>query len=150
RNYFGMMMVETGDADAVITGIYSHYREFARTALEVIGLRPNYKHFGAMHIVQTKSGPYFLADTLINRWPEEDTLIEKVKLTHDAVKYFAAEPVMAMLSFSNYGADDNGSPKSIANAVRYFHENYPEFKIDGEMQLNVAMNKELRDRTFPF
>ncbi|MDR1504948.1 MAG: NADP-dependent malic enzyme [Prevotella sp.] len=150
RNYFGMMMVETGDADAVITGIYSHYREFARTALEVIGLRPNYKHFGAMHIVQTKRGPYFLADTLINRWPEEDTLIEIVKLTHDAVKYFATEPVMAMLSFSNYGADDNGSPKSIANAVRYFHENYPEFKIDGEMQLNFAMNKELRDRTFPF
>ena len=150
RNYFGMMMVETGDADAVITGIYSHYREFARTALEVIGLRPNYKHFAAMHIVHTKKGPFFLADTLINRWPEEDVLIEIVKLTHDAVKYFATEPVMAMLSFSNYGADDNGSPKSIANAVRYFHENYPEFNIDGEMQLNFALNRELRDRTFPF
>ncbi|MDR2955338.1 MAG: NADP-dependent malic enzyme [Prevotella sp.] len=150
RNYFGMMMVEVGDADAVITGIYSHYREFARTALEVIGLQPQYKHFAAMHIVQTKKGPYFLADTLINRWPEEDVLIEIVKLAHDAVKYFAKEPVMAMLSFSNYGADDNGSPKSIANAVKYFHDNHPDYIIDGEMQLNFAMNKELRDKTFPF
>jgi malate dehydrogenase (oxaloacetate-decarboxylating)(NADP+) len=150
RNYFGMMMVETGDADAVITGIYSHYREFARTALEVIGLQPQYKHFAAMHIVQTKKGPYFLADTLINRWPEEDVLIEIVKLSHDTVRYFATEPVMAMLSFSNYGADDNGSPKSISNAIRYFHEEYPDYDIDGEMQLNFAMNKELRDKTFPF
>lgn len=150
RNYFGMMMVETGDADAVITGVYSHYREFAKTALEVIGLQPQYKHFAAMHIVQTKKGPYFLADTLINRWPEEDVLIEIVKLSHDTVKYFATEPVMAMLSFSNYGADDNGSPKSISNAIKYFHEEYPEYDIDGEMQLNFAMNKDLRDKTFPF
>lgn len=150
RNYFGMMMVETGDADAVITGIYSHYREFAKTALEVIGLEPQYKHFAAMHIVQTKRGPYFLADTLINRWPEEDVLIEIVKLAHDTVQYFSTEPVIAMLSFSNYGADDNGSPRSIANAVKYFHENYPDYNIDGEMQLNFAMNKELRDKAFPF
>lgn len=150
RNYFGMMMVESGDADAVITGIYSHYREFARTALEVIGLQPQYKHFAAMHIVQTKKGPYFLADTLINRWPEEDVLKEIVKLSYDTVKYFATEPVMAMLSFSNYGSDDDGSPKSISNAIKYFHEQYPEYNIDGEMQLNFAMNKELRDRTFPF
>lgn len=150
RNYFGMMMVETGDADAVITGIYSHYREFAKTALEVIGLKPQYKHFAAMHIVQTKRGPYFLADTLINRWPEEDVLIEIVKLAHDTVQYFSTEPVIAMLSFSNYGADDNGSPKSIANAVRYFHKNYQDYNIDGEMQLNFAMNKELRDKAFPF
>lgn len=150
RNYFGMMMVETGDADAVLTGIYSHYREFSKTALEVIGLQPQYKHFAAMHIVQTKKGPYFLADTLINRWPEEDVLIEIVKLAHDTVKYFATEPVIAMLSFSNYGADDNGSPKSISNAIKYFHENHPDYVIDGEMQLNFAMNKNLRDKTFPF
>lgn len=150
RNYFGMMMVETGDADAVVTGIYSHYREFSRTALEVVGLRPGFKHFAAMHIIQTKKGPFFLADTLINRWPDEEVLKEVVKLTYDAVKYFAAKPVMAMLSFSNYGSDDDGSPKSVSDAVRYFHENYPEYDIDGEMQLNFAMNKELRDKTFPF
>ena len=150
RNYFGMMMVETGDADAVITGVYSHYREFSKTALEVIGLKPKYKHFAAMHIVQTKKGPYFLADTLINRWPDEEVLIEIVKLAHDTVRYFATEPVMAMLSFSNYGADVDGGPKSIADAIKYFHENHPDFIIDGEMQLNFAMNKNLRDRAFPF
>lgn len=150
RNYFGMMMVETGDADAVITGIYSHYRDFARTALEVIGLQPQYKHFATMHIIQTKKGPYFLADTLINRWPEEEVLIEIVKLAYDTVKYFATDPVMAMLSYSNYGSDDNGGPKFVSNTVRYFHENYPDYAIDGEMQLNFAMNKDLRDKTFPF
>lgn len=150
RNYFGMMMVETGDADAMITGIYSHYQEFAKTAIEVIGLRPQYKHFAAMHIVQTKKGPFFLADTLINRWPTQEVLMEITKLTYDAVKYFSVEPVIAMLSFSNFGADDNGSPKSISNAIKYFHEHCPEMNIDGEMQLNFAMNKELRDRTFPF
>ncbi|WP_165021390.1 NADP-dependent malic enzyme [Dysgonomonas sp. ZJ279] len=150
RNYFGMMMVETGDADALITGVYSHYQEFAETAIEVIGLKPGCNHFAAMHIVQTKKGPYFLADTLINRWPSEEVLKEITKLTYDAVKYFSVEPVMAMLSFSNFGADDNGSPKSISNAVEYFHENHPEMIIDGEMQLNFAMNKELRDKTFPF
>lgn len=150
RNYFGMMMVETGDADAVITGIYSHYREFSQTALEVIGLRPQFKHFAAMHIVQTKKGPYFLADTLINRWPEEEVLTEIVKLAEDTVRYFATDPVIAMLSFSNYGADNNGSPKSIANVVDYFHREYPKLPIDGEMQLNFALNRELRDKTFPF
>lgn len=150
RNYFGMMMVETGDADAVITGVYSQYRDFARTALEVIGLKPGYNHFAAMHIVQTRRGPYFLADTLINRWPNKDVLKDIVKLTHESVKYFATEPVMAMLSFSNFGTDDDGTPKAVSDVIRYFHENYPEYSIDGEMQLNFAMNKELRDEKFPF
>lgn len=150
RNYFGMMMVETGDADALITGVYSHYQEFANTAIEVIGLRPQFNHFGAMHIIQTKKGPFFLADTLINRWPEKDVLIEIAKLTNDAVKFFNVEPVMAMLSFSNFGSDQNGSPKNISDAIKYLHNNHPEIAIDGEMQINFALNKELRDTTFPF
>lgn len=150
RNYFGMMMVETGDADALITGVYSHYQEFANTAIEVIGLRPQFNHFGAMHIIQTKKGSFFLADTLINRWPEKDVLIEIAKLTNDAVKFFNVEPVMAMLSFSNFGSDQNGSPKNISDAIKYLHNNHPEIAIDGEMQINFALNKELRDTTFPF
>jgi len=150
RNYFGMMMVETGDADAVITGVYSQYRDFARTALEVIGLKPGYNHFAAMHIVQTRRGPYFLADTLINRWPDEDVLKDIVNLTYESVKYFATEPVMAMLSFSNFGTEDDGTPKIVSDVIKYFHENHPEYDIDGEMQLNFAMNKELRDQKFPF
>ena len=150
RNYFGMMMVETGDADSLITGVYSHYQDFAQKAIEVIGLRPGTKHFGAMHIVQTKKGTFFLADTLINRWPDTDALIDIAKLTNYAVKFFNHDPVMAMLSFSNFGADNNGSPQSIADAVRYIHANHPEIAIDGEMQVNFALRKELRDEMFPF
>lgn len=150
RNYFGMMMVETGDADALITGVYSHYQDFAQKAIEVIGLRPDTNHFAAMHIIQTKKGTLFLGDTLINRWPDTMTLVDISKMINQAVRFFNFEPVMAMLSFSNFGADDNGSPKSISDAVAYLHNNYPEIDVDGEMQINFALNKELRDETFPF
>ena len=150
RNYFGMMMVETGEADSLITGVYSHYQEFAQKAIEVIGLRPDTKHFAAMHILQTKKGTFFIADTLINRWPNTDALADIAKLTHNAVKFFNTDPVMAMLSFSNFGAEKDGSPYSISQAVDYLHKNNPEILIDGEMQVNFALNKELRDTTFPF
>lgn len=150
RNYFGMMMVETGEADALITGVYSHYKEFANTALEVIGYQPGYNHFAAMHILQTKKGPLFLSDTLINRWPSQEVLTEIAKLTHSAVKFFNNDPVMAMLSFSNFGADKDGSPFSISNTIQNLHETNPEIVIDGEMQVNFALNKKLRDQTFPF
>lgn len=152
RNYFGMMMVEVGDADALITGVYSHYQDFAKIAIEVIGLQEGYEHFAAMHIIQSKKGTFFLSDTLINRWPSTETLVEIAKLTHNAVKFFNCDPVMAMLSFSNFGAERDGSPRSISDAVKYFHEN-PETKdilIDGEMQINFALNKILRDKAFPF
>lgn len=150
RNYFGMMMVETGDADAMITGVYSQFREFGQTALDVIGLQDGYKHFAAMHILQTKRGPMFIADTLINRWPTTEALIDIAKETYEAVKFFSYEPVMAMLSFSNFGADSNGSPHSIAQAIKHLHENNPKIDIDGEMQINFALNKDLRDELFPF
>ena len=150
RNYFGMMMVETGDADALITGVYSHYQEFAKIAIEVIGIQPKYEHFAAMHIIQTKKGPFFMADTLINRWPEGRTLVEIAKLTHDAVKFFNVDPVMAMLSFSNFGTESDGSPKDISDVIKYLHMNCPDMCIDGEMQINFALDKELRDKTFPF
>jgi len=150
RNYFGMMMVEAGDADSLITGVYSHYQEFAQKAIEVIGLRPDTKHFAAMHILQTKKGTFFIADTLINRWPSTEALIDIAKLTNNAVKFFNYDPVIAMLSFSNFGADKDGSPLSISQTVDYLHKNHPDIVIDGEMQVNFALNKELRDRTFPF
>lgn len=150
RNYFGMMMVETGEADSLITGVYSHYQEFAQKAIEVIGLRPGTDHFAAMHIIQTKKGIFFIADTLINRWPNKNALVDIAKLTHQAVKFFNIDPVMAMLSFSNFGADKDGSPHNISQAVDYLHKNHPEIEIDGEMQVNFALNKDLRDNAFPF
>lgn len=150
RNYFGMMMVETGDADAAITGVYSHYKEFAQAAMETIGLADGYKHFAAIHVLQTKKGLYFLADTLINRWPDTEVLKEITKLTYNTVKFFGIEPAIAMLSFSNFGTEQDGSPKSVSDVVKYFHKHCPQMKIDGEMQLNFAVNKDLRDKTFPF
>ena len=150
RNAFGMMMVETGDADAFVTGVYSRYSEVTKLADQIIGIRPSYKHFGAMHIVTSKKGTFFIADTLINRHPSTEVLIDIARLTHDAVKFFAHEPVMAMLSYSNFGSDKQGSPLKVHEAIDYLHTNYPEMVIDGEMQVNFALDKKLRDDMYPF
>lgn len=150
RNAFGMMMVETGDADAFVTGVYSRYSEVTKLAEQIIGIRPSYKHFGAMNIVTSKKGTFFIADTLINRHPSTEVLIDIARLTHDAVKFFAHEPVMAMLSYSNFGADKQGSPQKVHEAIDYLHTNYPEMLIDGEMQVNFALDKKLRDEMYPF
>lgn len=150
RNYFGMMMVETGDADAFITGLYTKYSNTIKVAKEVIGIRPEYKHFATMHILNSKKGTYFLADTLINRHPNEETLTDVARLAEQTVRFFNHKPVIAMLSYSNFGADQSGSPAKVHKAVDYMQKNYPDMAIDGEMQVNFAMNRELRDAKYPF
>ena len=150
RNYFGMMMVECGDADAFITGTYTKYTETIQIAKDVIGIREGHTHFGAMHIITTPKGTYFLADTLINRHPNTETLIDIAKLTTETMRFFAQEPKIAMLSYSNFGADRTGSPALVHEAVATMQRLYPDLLIDGEMQVHFALNKELRDRTFPF
>ncbi|MFI3288571.1 MAG: NADP-dependent malic enzyme [Rikenellaceae bacterium] len=150
RNYFGMMMVETGEADAFITGVYTRYTNTIKVAKEVIGIRPEYKHFGAMHIINSKKGTLFVADTLINRHPDTNTLIDIAKLAEQTVKFFNHKPVMAMVSYSNFGSDAEGSPALVHKAVDYMQENYPELPIDGEMQVNFALDKRLRDARYPF
>ncbi|MCP9611668.1 NADP-dependent malic enzyme [Coprobacter tertius] len=150
RNYFGMMMVEVGDADGFITGTYTKYAETIEIAKNIIGIREGHKHFGAMHIMNTKKGTYFLADTLINRHPSTETLVDIARLARNSVKFFAHDPVMAMVSYSNFGADDQGSPASVHEAVAEMQARYPDLLIDGEMQINFALNTNLRDKTFPF
>ncbi len=150
RNYFGMMMVETGDADAFITGLYTKYSNTIKVAKEVIGIRPEYKHFGTMHILNSKKGTYFLADTLINRHPDTETLIDVARLAEETVRFFNHIPIIAMLSYSNFGSDQDGSPASVHEAVDFMQKNYPELAIDGEMQVNFAMNTKLRDIKYPF
>ncbi|MCQ2605969.1 MAG: NADP-dependent malic enzyme [Bacteroidales bacterium] len=150
RNYFGMMMVETGEADAFITGIYTRYRDTIQIAKDVIGIREGYNHFGAMHILNSEKGTFFLADTLINRNPDVETLVDTTKLAAQTVRFFNNEPVVAMLSYSNFGADETGTPATVHQAVEIVHEQMPELDIDGEMQVNFAIDDELRDRTFPF
>ena len=150
RNYFGMMMVETGEADAFVTGLYTKYSNTIKVAKEVIGIQPEYKHFGTMHILNSKKGTFFIADTLINRHPDTDTLIDIAKLSAKAVRFFNQEPVMAMLSYSNFGSDQEGSPAKVHEAINYMHQNYPELAIDGEMQVKFALDKTLRDEKYPF
>ncbi|MEA4985877.1 NADP-dependent malic enzyme [bioreactor metagenome] len=150
RNYFGMMMVETGEADALITGVYSRYADSVKAAKEVVGIRDGLNHIGAMHIMNTKKGVFFLADTLFNRHPTTETLIDITKLTYNTVKFFNHEPVMAMLSYSNFGSVQSGSPASVHEVVRTFHEQFPEICVDGEMQVTFALNQQLRDEKFPF
>ncbi len=150
RNAFGMMMVATGDADAFVTGVYSRYSEVTKMAEQIIGIRPSYTHFGALNILTCKKGTFFIADTLINRHPSTEVLIDIARLTEDAVKFFAHEPVMAMLSYSNFGSDKQGSPLKVHDAINYLHKNYPDMTVDGEMQVNFALDKKLRDDMYPF
>jgi len=150
RNYFGMMMVETGEADAFITGVYTRYRDTIQVAKDVIGIKEGFTHFGTMHILNSEKGTFFLADTLINRHPDVDTLVDTAKLAAHTVKFFNNEPVIAMLSYSNFGADEVGTPATVHQAVEIVHEQMPELDIDGEMQVNFAIDDELRDKTFPF
>jgi len=150
RNYFGMMMVETGEADALITGVITKYADTVQAAKDVIGIREGLQHIGAMHILNTKKGTFFLADTLFNRHPSAEALVDIAKLTHDTVKFFAHDPVMAMLSYSNFGSDKQGSPASVHQVVETLHTKYPEMVVDGEMQVTFALNNKLRDEKFPF
>ncbi len=150
RDFFGMMMVETGEADSMITGVFSKYKDTIEVAKEVIGIREGLNHIGAMHIVNTKKGVLFLADTLFNRHPDTDTLIDIARLANASVKLFNYDPVIAMLSYSNFGADSVGSPASVQQVVKTLHDTYPDMVVDGEMQVNYALNRELRDKKYPF
>jgi len=150
RNYYGMMMVETGEADAFITGLYTKYSNTIKVAKEVIGIRPTYKTFGTMHILNTQKGLFFIADTLINRHPDENVLVDIARLSANTVRFFNEEPRIAMISYSNFGTDEIGSPTKVHYAVEEMQKRYPDLAIDGEMQVNFALNKELRDDKYPF
>lgn len=150
RNYFGMSMVENGDADALVTGLYNKYSDTIQIAKDVIGIRPEYKHFGTMHILNTKRGIYYIADTLINRKPNKEVLGDVARLAHHSVKFFNDNPVMAMVSFSNFGSDKGGSPQQVQEAVALTQANHPDWAIDGEMQINFALDRKLRDEKYPF
>jgi len=150
RNYFGMMMVETGEADACITGLYTKYSNTIKVAREVIGLQEGFKHFGTMHILNSKKGTFFIADTLINRSHDIESLIDIARLSEMTVRFFNHEPSIAMISYSNFGGDKGESPGRVQEAVRILQDRYPDWSIDGEMQVNLAIDDELRDQKYPF
>ncbi len=150
RNYFGMSMVENGDADAFITGLYTKYSNTIKVAKEVIGVRPEYSTFGTMHILNTKRGALYLADTLINRHPDEQVLYDITRLADHTVNFFNNKAVTALISYSNFGTDAEGSPAHAHQAVDRLQRDFPEMMVDGEMQVNFALNQKLRDEKYPF
>ena len=150
RNYFGMMMVETGDADAFIAGTRSANNSAADIAREVIGMRKGFNHFASMHVMETTKGTYFLADTMVNGTADEETLLDIARLANDSVKFFAHDPVMALVSYSNFGSNNESEPSMIHNVVDRIHQEYPDMVVDGEMQVNYALNSKVRDKVYPF
>ena len=150
RNYFGMMMVETGEADAFITGLYTKYSNTIKVVNEVIGIRPEFKHFGTMHIINSPKGTYYIADTMVNENPDRETLLDISKLVATAVRFFNEKPVIAMISHSNFGSSTSDGALKVKDTVAKMHELYPDLPIDGEMLLSFALDNELRDQEYPF
>lgn len=150
RNYFGMTMVEAGEADACITGVYTKLDDAVKPAIEIVGMREGLKHIAGLNIVNNKLGTFFFADTMINSRPDTSSLIDITKLTYESIKLFNITPVMAMLSYSNFGERNFGSPAMVHDVVSYFHKEHPEILIDGEMQVNIALDKKLRHEKYPF
>lgn len=149
-NYFGIMMVETGEVDGFLSGFSTKYADVIRPALQIVGTNNSLHHIAGMYIVMTKHGPYFFADTTVNILPEGRTLADTTLLTANEVRKFGIDPVIAIVSYSNFGTIRTGSPARVQDAIQILHRDYPELLVDGEMQVNYALNKELRKRKFPF
>lgn len=150
RNYFGAMMVEIGEADALISGATSKYADTIRPAIQTVGIKPEINHLAGMYLMMTKKGPIFFSDTTVNPRPDAQTLVDTTLLTADAVRKFNIEPVIAMVSYSNFGSVRSGSPVRVQEAVRILHRDYPDLIVDGDIQMNFAINNELRVKMFPF
>lgn len=150
-DYLGTMMVETGEADAFISGFTRRYADTIRPALQVVGVKEEFNHIAGMYIILSKRGTLFLADTTVNMNPSAQTLVDTTLLIASEVKRFNIEPKIAMLSYSNFGAHKGqGSPVIVKEAVKILHEKYPELIVDGEMQANYALNGKLRFKRYPF
>ena len=150
-DYYGAMMVETGEADAFISGFTRRYADTIRPALEVIGVKEEFNHIAGMYIILSKRGTLFLADTTVNMNPSSQTLVDTTILTAAEVKRFNVEPKIALLSYSNFGGQKGqGSPEVVKEAVKILHEKNPELIVDGEMQANYALNGKLRYKRYPF
>lgn len=150
RSYFGMMMVESGDADSCVVATYSAGESIATEITTIIGIQDGFKHFATIHVLNTRKGTFFIGDTAVNPDADTEALVDIARLCDKAVKFFAAEPVMAMLSYSNFGSSECPEATRVADAVKILHEKYPEIKVDGEMQVDFALHTHLRDARFPF
>lgn len=150
RNYYGAMMVETGQADALISGLTRNYADTIRPALRIIGVQEHATRVAGMYIMMTKRGPLFFADTTINVNPTVDDLVEITLLTAKAVQQFNIKPRISLLSFSNFGTSNEPSAIKVRQAVEKLHTKFPGMVVDGEMQANFALNMQLLQDNYPF
>jgi len=150
RNYFGCMMVETGEADAMISGLSKNYPDTIRPALQIIGLEEGSKKVAGMYIIMTKRGPLFLADTTVNFNPTAEELADIALMVAKEVRNFGIVPCIAMLSYSNFGSSNSPEARLVAHARDIVKQKEPTLIIDGEMQANVAFNKEILKENYPF
>ena len=150
RLYFGCMMVETGDADAMISGLSKNYPDTIRPALQIVGMEEGSKKVAGMYIIMTKKGPIFLADTTVNFNPTAEELADITMMVAKEVRNFGITPVIAMVSYSNFGSSNSPEAKLVAQAREIVKQSDPSLIVDGEVQANVAFNKEVIKDNYPF
>ncbi len=150
RNYFGCMMVETGDADAMISGLSRNYPDTIRPALQIIGKEDNVKKIAGMYLMITKKGPLFLADTTVNFNPTAEELADITLMVAREVNQFNLTPRIAMLSYSNFGTSNSPEAELVARATQIVKERNPTLVVDGEMQASMAFEKDILKENYPF
>lgn len=150
RNYFAAMMVNEGDADAMVTGYSRSYPATVKPIIQLIGKAPSVTKIATTNLMLTKRGPMFLSDTAINPNPNAEELAKIAIMTARTVRMFGMEPVLAMVSFSNYGSSPDPEAVKVREAVQILHRDYPDLLVDGEVQADFALNAEMSKDKFPF
>jgi len=150
RNYFGAMMVNEGDADAMISGYSRSYPSVVKPIMELIGMAKGATRIATTNVMMTQRGPMFLSDTSINIDPSAEELAKIAQMTARTVRMFGIEPVMAMISFANFGSSISPRASKVKDAVALLHEQEPDLIVDGELQTDFALNSELLEEKFPF
>ena len=150
RNYYASAMVETGVADVMISGIERNYRDSIRPALQVIGVENGINKIAGMYILISKEGPIFFADTTVNIDPSVEEIVDITLLVARTVKEYKIKPKIALLSYSNFGSNEGPDAVKMREAAKILHQNHPDLVVDGEIQANFAVNKELNNDFFPF
>ncbi|MDX1753496.1 MAG: phosphate acyltransferase, partial [Salinimicrobium sediminis] len=150
RNYFAAMMVNEGDADALISGYSRSYPTVLKPLLELIGKANGVSKVAATNLMNTSRGPIFISDTSVNIDPTAKELAKIAQMTARTVRLFGMEPVIAMISYGNFGSSKNERAEKVKDAVAYLHRFYPDLVVDGEMQTDFALNREMLQKKFPF
>jgi len=150
RNYFGAMMLEEGDADALISGLSRKYSDTIRPALEIVGTYKSHRKVAGIYMMITRKGPIFFADTTMIPVPTAEDLVGIAAMTSNTVKEFGLEPRVAFLSYSNFGSSDDEEPRKVRRAIELMKEHYPHIVADGEIQANIAFNNDILKENYPF